>query len=324
MPIFIDQLTDLNSSDNKNKDIISGLMSEPPEVSPRYFYDTLGSKLFSAITDLPEYYPTRLEREILTGKAGLIANSIGLNQCFVDLGAGDGEKASILLPHLKAKEYIGVDISGEYLYQSAKRLKRKFPTLKVTALACDFFPKLLWPSEINSDNLIFFYPGSSIGNFSPDEALKFLKQLNNICLKSSNGMGDLLIGVDLVKDTRLIENAYDDVLGLTSCFNLNLLRNLNKLLKANFDVRNFRHYSFYNSKKSRVEMWLLATKKQNIKWCNGSISLNKDEGILTEFSYKYTKNNFTDLLSNAGFFIMNQWTDLSNGFMVCHARSSSK
>lgn len=297
-------------------EIIHGLKANPPEVSPRYLYDALGSHLFTAITELPEYYPTRTERAIFEQHGAAIAASTGTRRTLVDLGAGDCEKAAQLIPHLMPAHYVAIDIAADYLRKAADGMAQRFPALQVTAIATDFFAGLAWPASVPASELLYFYPGSSIGNFSPSDAEQFLRKLRHICPSS-----DLLIGVDVVKSTAVLEAAYDDALGVTACFNLNLLLHLNRLIGSDFNVRHFRHRAIFNREASRIEMSLIARSNQLVRWNGGERFFAEGDAILTEYSYKYRKEDFLALLQRAGFESVQCWQDEHNHFMVCHART---
>ena len=297
-------------------EIIQGLETNPPEVSPRYLYDALGSQLFTAITELPEYYPTRTEHAIFEKYGAAIAASTGIGRTLVDLGAGDCAKAAQLSPQLKPAHYVAIDIAADYLRKAADGIAQRFPAMQVTAIAMDFFSGLEWPASVPASQLLFFYPGSSIGNFSPSDAEHFLRTLSQI------GSGsDLLIGVDLVKSTAVLEAAYDDALGVTACFNLNLLLHLNRLIGSDFNVRQFRHRAVFNHEQSRIEMSLVARTNQLVRWQGGERYFSDGDALLTEYSYKYRQNDFLALLQRAGFVSVQCWQDDHNNFMVCHAKS---
>lgn len=297
-------------------EIIQGLQANPPSVSPRYLYDALGSQLFTAITELHEYYPTRTEHAIFNQHGASIAASIGIGRTLVDLGAGDCAKAAQLMPQLMPAHYVAIDIAADYLRKAADGIAQRFPAMQVTAIAMDFFEGLDWPDEIDESQLLFFYPGSSIGNFSPKDAEQFLTKLGQISSSS-----DLLIGVDLVKSSAVLEAAYDDALGVTACFNLNLLLHLNRLIGADFNVRHFQHRAIFNREAGRIEMSLVARKNQLVRWQDGERYFAEGDALLTEYSYKYRKEDFQALLQRAGFHTVQCWQDEHNHFMVCHAKS---
>lgn len=315
MPKLIQQET---TPAGAGADPMAGMLASPPWVLPRYFYDTLGSCLFSAITELAEYYPAQLEREIYRWHAAAIADSAGEDCTLVDLGAGDCTKAELLLPALRPRHYVAVDVAGDFLQSALQRLQANHPQLQVSGLVTDFSGGLRWPEGIACRRPLFFYPGSSIGNFSPEEARVLLRSLGSLCAHA--GGGGLLIGIDLLKPAAQMEAAYDDALGVTASFNLNLLRHLNRLAGADFDVRAFRHRARFNAERRRIEMWLVARREQQVRWRGGSRLLRAGEAILTECSYKYSPEGFSALLRESGFEVVRRWLDDTRGFLVCHAR----
>ncbi len=305
----------------QQEDPLQGLRETPPRLSPRYFYDSLGSHLFAAITELDEYYPTRLERSILVGQGDAIARSVGPGRTMVDLGAGDCVKAELLLHRLQPAHYVAIDVAGDFLKSSLRRIEAGFPRLKITGVAADFSAGLQWPEDLECRRPLFFYPGSSIGNFSLPDARALLRSLWQACAQSDEGCGDLLIGVDLLKSAARMQDAYDDALGVTASFNLNLLRHLSHLTGARFDVRKFRHHAQFNASKGRMEMWLVSNCAQCIAWPGGELVLRDGDAILSECSYKYAPDDFHRLLNSSGFRVVQEWFDATHGFMVCHARS---
>jgi dimethylhistidine N-methyltransferase len=303
-------------------ELVAGLTAEHPFTSPKYLYDALGSKLFEAICELPEYYPTRTEAQIFEMHADEIARSIGSGATLIDLGAGNCAKAARLFPFLRPSQYVPVDISVAFLRDAVDRLQQQFPGIDMVGVGMDFSSTLALPAEVNTGNRLFFYPGSSIGNFTPDESLAFLKRIHAACVQNGKTDGGLLIGVDLVKDKPVLDAAYDDALGVTAAFNLNLLRHLNRLLDADFDLRKWRHRGFFNNELSRIEMHLEAASEQTVQWAGGARQFTQGERIHTENSYKYTRNTFVALLERAGFDNVAVWTDPQEWFLVCHARAA--
>lgn len=309
------QINNINNVQIRNE-LINGLMAASAFVSPKYFYDTLGSKLFAAICELSEYYPTRTEASIFSHYLGEIAVSVGTGSAFIDLGAGDCTKAAKLFSVLQPAQYVPVDISVNYLRDIVRQLQLQHPNIKMTGLGMDFSTAIELPDIVKCKKRLFFYPGSSIGNFTPDEALAFFRRLHSAC----DSEGGVLIGVDLIKDEKILNAAYDDSLGVTAAFNLNVLTHLNNLLGANFDIRSWRHVGIYNAKLCRIEMYLEARCNQNVKWVDGERHFLADERIHTENSYKYQPEQFIELLQQAGFEVAGRWCDAQNWFMVCHAR----
>jgi dimethylhistidine N-methyltransferase len=298
------------------RELLAGLLAPQAATSPKYLYDALGSKLFEAICELPEYYPTRTEAAIFEKYGEEMARAIGEGSTLIDLGAGNCAKAARLLPLLKPSMYAPVDISVEFLRDAVARLQPRFPELDICAVGMDFSSNFELPPEIGRRNRLFFYPGSSLGNFTPDEALVFLERL-----RAGNDDGGVLIGIDLIKDEAVLNDAYDDALGVTSSFNLNVLRNLNALLGADFNLRQWRHRGFFNAEASRIEMHLEAREELTVRWPGGERVFQRGERIHTENSYKYTPDRIGALLRDAGFGAMRSWTDERGWFMVCHARA---
>ncbi|HEY8606755.1 MAG TPA: L-histidine N(alpha)-methyltransferase [Noviherbaspirillum sp.] len=294
-----------------------GLLDAHATTSPKFLYDALGSKLFEAICELPEYYPTRTEGAIFAAHMDGIAASAGHGSVLIDLGAGNCAKAARLFPALRPRHYVPVDISVEFLRTAVDGLRRRFPEIRMTGLGMDFSHALDLPSGVPDEGRLFFYPGSSIGNFGPGEARALLADVHTAC----GSDGGLLIGVDLLKDARLLSAAYDDALGVTASFNLNLLRHLNHLLEADFDVRDWRHRAIFNPDLGRIEMHLEARRHVTVTWQGGRRIFREGERIHTESSYKYTRQAFVQLLEDAGFSDVSCWTDEREWFLVCHARA---
>lgn len=297
-------------------ELSAGLMAEPAYVSPKYFYDQLGSKLFAAICELPEYYVTRTEALIFDQYLNEIAASVGLGNTLIDLGAGNCAKAAKLFSTLQPLQYVAVDISADFLRDSLRHLQQQFPHIKMMGVGMDFSTSIQLPDTVAGNKRLFFYPGSSIGNFTPGEAVKFFQRLR----AAADENGGLLIGVDLIKDHEILNAAYDDALGVTASFNLNLLLHLNKLLGANFDIRSWRHIGIFNPQASRIEMHLEARQALTVAWLGGERKFQQGERIHTESSYKYTADGFIKLLEQSGMQVARTWRDANNWFMVCHAR----
>jgi dimethylhistidine N-methyltransferase len=295
----------------------AGLRAAQASVSPKFFYDALGSKLFEAICELPEYYPTRTEAGIFKQAGAALAHAVGAGCTLVDLGAGNCAKAARLFPLLHPQQYVPVDISADFLHESVARLQQRFPHIEINALGMDFSSQLALPETVRQARRLFFYPGSSIGNFTPGEALAFLRRLRAQC----DDDGGVLIGFDLVKDHAVLERAYDDELGVTAAFNLNVLRHINALLGANFDVRDWRHVACFNASEHRIEMHLEARSNVFVRWPGGGREFRAGERIHTENSYKYQPQEAIDLLHEAGFGAAQLWTDSAQWFAVVHARA---
>jgi len=299
-------------------EISAGLLARRAYTSPKYLYDSLGSRLFEAICELPEYYPTRTEAAIFERHGADMAAAVGTGCTLIDLGAGNCAKAASLFPLLQPAQYVPIDISRDFLNDAVLRLRQRFPAIDMTALALDFSGPFALPASVRPQGRVFFYPGSSIGNFSPPEAVAFLRRL-----RSSNSGGEcgLLIGVDLVKDCATLDAAYDDAIGVTAAFNLNMLRHVNHLIGGDFDVAQWQHRAFFNAEESRIEMHLEAREALTVTWQEGQRHFVRGERIHTEDSYKYTPRSFIELLREAGFVATRTWTDDAGWFAVVHARA---
>lgn len=288
-------------------------------ISPKFLYDPLGSKLFEAICELPEYYPTRTEAGVFAAFGGEIARTVGTGSTLIDLGAGNCAKAASLFPLLHPAQYVPIDISAEFLQDAVARLQQRFRHIEMQPLGMDLSGPLNLPDTVRPERRLFFYPGSSIGNFSPDEARDFLQRVHAQCGHD----GGLLIGIDLAKDHAVLDAAYDDALGVTAAFNLNVLNHVNRLLGADFDIRQWRHRGFYNAAERRVEMHLEARTAQLVSWRGGSRRFEAGEWIHTENSYKYRESDAVGLLEQSGFAATKVWTDPQGWFAVIHARALS-
>ena len=293
----------------------AGLMAVRARASPKFFYEALGSRLFDAITELDEYYPTRTEAAIFAAHGDAIAAAarqrLGPGFGLVDLGAGDGAKAARLFDLLRPSRYVAVDISIDFLRLSLQRLQRAHPSITMVGVGLDFSAHLQLPDSLCPGRSLVFYPGSSIGNFDPDDALRLLRQARAL----ARG-GALLIGVDLVKDSATLEAAYDDALGVTAAFNLNLLRHLNRLIGSDFAARQWQHLARYDHGLSRIEMHLLARQALTVSWPGGSRHFDAGERLHTENSYKWTLPGFDALLRDAGWQQLQHWTDDAQAFAV--------
>jgi len=296
------------------QEILSGLSAEQPSISPKYFYDEIGSHLFEAITFLDEYYLTRSEKQIMLQHQEAIAKAIGKCDVLLDLGAGNCQKGSALFDSLKPNEYWALDISEEFLEQAILDLQKQFPQIRMRAQTCDLQEELVFPNLVDRKK-IFFYPGSSIGNFEPNVALKLFKNIVQVCA----GTGGLLIGVDLVKEHEILSRAYNDTLGITAAFNKNILLHLNHLTNANFDLEHWEHNAFFNAQLDRIEMHLRSKRQQVVTLHGTQIQFEVDDLVHTENSYKYTRDKFEALLIEAGFKSVRSWADPKNYFLVTYA-----
>ena len=301
------------------RELAEGLRQPQARISPKYFYDALGSKLFEAICQLDEYYLTRTEAAIFEAHAADIARTAGLGATLIDLGAGNCEKAVRLFPALKPSHYVPVDISVEFLMARTEALQTQYPELKLYPIGQDFSETFVLPDAVQKlDHKLFFYPGSSLGNFAPLAATQFLQRLRVAC---GNAGGAILIGADLIKDTATLEAAYDDQLGVTAAFNLNGLRHANRILQSNFDISQWRHQAFFNAAQSRIEMHLQAREDLIVNFLGGSRKFAAGETIHTENSYKFSRATLLGMLEQAGFGNAICWTDAQQNFLVCHAHA---
>jgi L-histidine N-alpha-methyltransferase len=292
-------------------ELAAGLLANTAFISPKYLYDALGSRLFDAITELPEYYPTRTEAAIFTEHAQAMAALLPPRATLVDLGAGNCEKAARLFGWLRPARYVAVDISIDFLRGSMLLLQRQHPALDMLGVGMDFSATLTLPPEVGEGARVLFYPGSSIGNFTPHEASNFLRQA-----RAAAQGGGLLIGVDLVKPLAILEPAYDDALGVTAAFNKNLLLHLNRLLGSDFAVQDWAHRAFFNTTHSRIEMHLQALRDLAVRWPGAQREFKAGARIHTENSYKYAVNDFDVLLHQAGFTQTRVWQDARGWFAV--------
>ncbi len=313
---------DAHDSQRAERDaLLAGLCAPQARIAPKYLYDSLGSALFDAITELDEYYPTRTERAILRTHEREIAAAFGRAGCtLIDLGAGNGEKAASLFPVLRPREYVALDISVDYLQRSLEALQRRFPQIVMTAIGADLARPLVLPARLAREGRLFFYPGSSIGNLTPDEARRFLAGL----CAALDETGGLLIGIDLLKDPATLQAAYDDPLGVTAAFNLNVLRRANRIAGTDFAPADWRHVAYFEPAHGRIEMHLEACRALRVSWPGGERRFAAGERIHTENSYKYRLGEFAALLADAGFALQAHWSDEREWFAVLLARPQSQ
>jgi dimethylhistidine N-methyltransferase len=293
--------------------VIAALVAPAASISPKYFYDDLGCALYGAICRLPEYYPTRTEAAIFREHRAEIAATLGSGRQFVDLGAGDCCKALAWLPFVEPARYIAVDIARAEIERSLAKLSPDFPEVEMIGVITDFTRGLALQDVLDARPVTFFYPGSSIGNFSPDEAARFLASIR------AHG-GGLLIGVDAKKDHAQLAAAYDDPLGVTAAFNLNVLRHLNQRFGFDFRVDGFRHLGFYNEGEGRIEMHLESRGEQDVRLGDRQRHFAAGERIHTENSYKYRAPEFERLLRAAGYTSIRRWSNLIESFFVFYAQ----
>ena len=295
-------------------EVIVGLSSNPHTLPCKYFYDERGAALFQKICELPEYYITRTEIDILDRNRGEIASQLGPNIELIGLGTGAGTKTRILIEALKNPAvYIPVDISEKQLRESTALFQKIFPDLEILPVCADYLQPVVLPSpQHKAARNVVYFPGSTIGNFEPNEALEFLRRIANVCCRG----GGLLIGVDLKKEQRVLEAAYNDSAGVTAQFNLNLLERINRELGADFDLDQWRHRAIYNSSAGRIEMHLISEIDQFVHVDEQKFHFRRSEKIITEFSYKYAPEEFAALSSKAGFKFVRMWSDDASLFGV--------
>jgi dimethylhistidine N-methyltransferase len=318
--------------------LVDGLIAPSAAIDPKYFYDPQGCALFSAICALDEYYPTRTEAAILEANRFEILAALPENAQWIDLGCGDCAKSRAWLsgyadplsapasapPGYPVARFVGVDIAHEWLTASLAALARSFPAVPCVGIVADFttdFDLRGVLAERADCAPVFFYPGSSIGNFAPDGALAFLKKIRSHIADHPTGSrgGGLMIGVDLVKAQPVLEAAYDDGLGVTAAFNRNVLRVVNRLTGTDFSPERFEHVAFFNPAASRIEMHLRSAVTQDVTIAGRSRRFETHETIVTEYSYKYTRESFGRLLAEAGFGAQHCWTDERGWFGVWFA-----
>lgn len=300
----------------QHADVVAGLLATPAWIAPKYFYDERGSALFEDITRLPEYYPTRTEQRILALHGAGLARQVGPGATVIEWGAGNCDKAHQLCALLAPRCFVALDISVECLRNGARRLQAAHTGVQVFAFTVDLTAEFALPEQVPLERRVVFYPGSSIGNYDPPQALRLLQRMR--ALLGSDGA--LLIGVDLVKPRRVLEAAYNDAAGVTAAFNRNILRHANALIGSDFDENDWAHRAFFNARQSRIEMHLQARSDVHVRWPGGGRYFHQGEGIHTENSYKFTLPDFTALLAQAGFTQVQPWTDDQDWFAVVLAR----
>ena len=308
-------LIDLAPSRRSMKEEVLESLSSPRKwLSPKYFYDRRGSALFDEICALPEYYPTRTEMAIMREYGSDISTAMGAGCVVVEFGSGSSDKVRLLFDMLvDPRAYVPIDISKDHLKSAADSLADDFPDLDVKAICADFTEPLdLKIRDLVDGRLVGYFPGSTIGNFSPSAAGHFLE--NTAALLGDGG--GLLIGVDLEKDTPILEAAYNDAQGVTAEFNLNILAHINRELDGTFNPDRFRHKAYYNSDKARVEMHLVSTVDQDVRVAGEIFSFKEGETIHTENSYKYSIDGFNDMVRSAGYAPKQCWTDADGLFSV--------
>lgn len=318
MPSSVESKVSLISQDctqeHDLQEIIRGLSSPRKKLSPKFFYDERGSRLFEAICDLPEYYLTRTEISIMREHMPAIVQCVGPRARVIEFGAGAGLKTRLLLDHLEQPvAFLPVDISGDHLEAVAQTFAREFPDLEILPVAADFMHPFPLPESRREPrrNLVYF-PGSTIGNFGPRSAVELLRVMHE---EAGEG-GALLIGVDLQKDRKTLERAYDDRAGVTAEFNRNMLRRLNREFGADFNLETFRHRAIYNEAAGRIEMHLVSTVTQEVHLGQECFQFERGEALTTEYSYKYSLDGFRELVRQAGFSVQQTWVDSRRWFSI--------
>lgn len=313
-PVLLTEQDD-DATDNLCE-VLAGLGQFPKFISSKFFYDVRGSELFDKICELPEYYLTRTEIGIMRRYVVEITAAIGPQASLIEFGSGSSMKIRILLEHLELlAAYVPVDISRDYLVAAADRIQREFPLVEVLPVAADFTQpfELPDPKVMPVRNVVYF-PGSTIGNFSPDAAQNLLR----VMYGEAGENGALLIGIDRQKDRSELESTYNDSAGVTAEFNLSILCRINRELGANFDLSRFRHRAIYNDTAGRIEMYLDSVCEQVVIIDGQEISFTAGEAILTEHSHKYTLEGFAEMVGSAGFAVHNIWSDPDEKFSVLY------
>jgi dimethylhistidine N-methyltransferase len=290
-------------------DVVAGLSAPQKFLSPKYFYDAAGSRLFERICRLPEYYVTRAELALMRRDLAAIARFAGRGCQLIEYGSGEGVKSRLLIRAARPAVYVPIDISQAALDDAARRLGREFPGLRIHPLLGDFSRPIDIPVRRRMPSVVYF-PGSTIGNLTPEEAHAFLSMSRGIAAR-------MLVGVDLKKDPAVLHAAYNDSRGVTAAFNLNLLQRINRELGANFDLRRWRHYAFYNPAEGRIEMHLVSMGEQKVALGKHRFHFASGETIHTESSYKYSLDGFRELAAKAGFRGAKVWTD-RRGLFALH------
>ena len=293
--------------------VIDGLARKRKYIPPKYFYNERGSRLFDRICEQPEYYPPLVERRMLLALADEIASLTGTGRILIEPGAGNATKVRLLLDSLQPAAFVPMDISFDYLKSSATSLAEEYPWLKIHAVCVDFTHALPVPECIPDGARLVFFPGSSLGNFYQDEAVKFL----GLVRATIGDDGMLLVGVDTKKSESLLNAAYNDAAGRTAQFNMNLLHRMRQELGMDCAPENFKHWAFYNSKAGRIEMHLVSKLKQELRINGHCFKFEAGESLHTENSYKYTPEEFISLASNSRFREVQHWVD-SNGLFAIY------
>ncbi len=301
-------------TDRFRADVLGGLSRSRKRLPAKYFYDTAGSQLFDAITELPEYYPTRTELCILRTWAREMAQWCGPQCLLIELGAGSLSKVRLLLDQLdRPAGYVPIDVSGDHLRAAAAALSDDYPALDIAPVVADFTQPFALPSVPAARRVVYF-PGSTIGNFDPPEAAALLRRIARLVGPG----GGLLLGIDLRKEITVLEQAYNDVAGVTAAFNRNLLVRINREFGADFDPAAFRHVAFYDAERARIEMHLVSIAEQRVQVGDAVFEFRPGESIHTENSYKYDVAEFAGRAARCGLRLDATWTDARDYFAVLY------
>ncbi|WP_066826020.1 L-histidine N(alpha)-methyltransferase [Sphingomonas mali] len=300
-------------------DVIDGLARRPRAIPARWFYDHRGSELFEAITELPEYYPTRTETALLRSVAEEIAERVGPGRAVVEFGSGSSTKTPIVLQALDPSAYVPIDISGDFLRESSRALSERFPGLPVFPVEADFLKPIALPQQVRAAPKLGFFPGSTIGNMIPLSSTDLLR-----AMRASLGQGAmLLIGMDRIKDVGVLERAYDDAAGVTAQFNLNLLERVNRELDGTIPIEAFRHRAIWNDDRARIEMHLEAVRDVRFTVEDRPFEMAAGETIHTENSHKYGPRDARLLLRSGGWTPIAEWTDPDDQFALYLAEAQA-
>lgn len=293
-------------------EVLGGLRLEQKTIPPKFFYDERGSELFEQITETAEYYPTKTELGIIETACREIAEVVGEHGLLIELGSGSSKKIRRLLNCLNPEIYMPIDISGDHLRKQSEELAEDFPNIEIHAICADYTQHLELPTVGKGLRRAAFYPGSSIGNFDPRHASEILAEVASMLGKD----GILLVGVDLQKDHKTLNSAYNDAAGVTAAFNQNLLNRINLEIGADFDLDSFQHLAEYNKDKGRIEMHLVSGETQIVQVDGMQVEFSDGESIHTENSYKYTLEGFANLAQQSGFTVDHVWQDANGYFSV--------
>lgn len=298
-----------------NSELYTSLTKPNKFISSKFFYDEYGSQLFEEICELDEYYVTKVEMNIMKNQLEKLSELAKKRLLVIELGSGSNAKIRCLLDSFNITTYLPIDISAEYLGDQAKQLIKDYPNIDIHSLAADYTQNFMLPQlKHNFDEILIYYPGSSIGNFEPADAKIILERIVHLIkLSYPDTAIKLLVGVDLIKDTKILHNAYNDSKGITAKFNLNILKHLNNIAGTNFDLNKWTHYAFYNSSRKRIEMHLISSEEQRVKISNKEIFICRRENIRTEYSYKYTVDDFSHSVA-AKFKLKQCLTDINHYF----------